>query len=222
LERAGRLRFSLNVRAQAADSLFSLSEARRKKGEETKSMRRETPMTLSWRTGAAAALTLLAGACETLGGRQSDRWLEVTHVENRFNVYVDQANPRMDDQVAFRLVYVYAPDAVKFEGKDVGWQEYPAVVVNCADNKVKLGPRTRHAPDGTLLFQDDDQSFTDINVGTAVEAAARARCEGDRLANAHSVRDGEGWMAEARAHIAEGAMMHTPAGADAPPPAPQS
>lgn len=79
------------------------------------------------------------------------------------------------------------------------------MTVNCTNNQVKLGPRARYAPDGTLLFSDDEQAWVDINPGTAVDNAAQARCTGTYPEEAHTVKDREGWMNEARRHIVEGA-----------------
>jgi len=162
----------------------------------------ETMMRIVWRT-AAVSLGLWAAGCASTGGGGTGQWKEVTHVEDRFAVYVDQAQPRNGDTVTFRLMYIYADGKVKWEDKDVGWQEYSAMTVNCTNSQVKLGPRTRHAPDGSLLFSDDEQAWVDINPGTAVDSAASARCEGTYPEEAHTVKDRKGWMEEARKHIVE-------------------
>lgn len=156
-----------------------------------------------WRMAAAVSLGALASACASTGGPAAE-WKEVTHVEDRFAVYVDQAKPRSGDTVTFRLMYIYGDGKVQWEGKNVGWQEYSAMTVNCTNSQVKLGPRTRHAPDGTVLFSDNEQAWVDINPGTAVENAAKARCEGVWPEEPHIVRDRDGWMTEAREHIAKG------------------
>lgn len=162
-------------------------------------------MSIVWRAAAVASLGVMASACASMGGGGSGQWKEVTHVEDRFAVYVDQAQPRNGDTVTFRLMYVYSDGQVKWENKAVGWQEYSAMTVNCTNGQVKLGPRTRHAPDGTLLFSDNEQAWVDINPGTAVESAANARCEGTYPEEAHTVKNREGWMDEARKHILDGA-----------------
>jgi hypothetical protein len=157
-----------------------------------------------WRAAAAVSMGALLTACASLGGGGAGSWKEVTHVEDRFAVYVDQALPRDGDTVTFRLMYIYGDGKVQWEGKDVGWQEYSAMTVNCTNNQVKLGPRARHAPNGDLLFEDNEQSWVDINPGTAVDNAAKARCEGVWPEEANILKDRDGWMTEAREHIAQG------------------
>lgn len=166
-------------------------------------------MSIVWRTAALASLGMLAGACASMGGgaggANAGQWKEVTHVEDRFAVYVDHAKPRNGDTVTFRLMYVYSIGQVKWENKDVGWQEYSALTVNCTTRQVKLGPRARYAPDGSVLFSDNEQAWVDINPSTAVDSAANARCDGTYPEEAHTVKDRAGWLDEARKHILEAA-----------------
>lgn len=155
---------------------------------------------------AAAGLLALTG-CSTFGGGapvETKSWRKVGQVENRFGIFVNEPGPaRAGDSVTFRMVFVYAPGAVKFEDKEVGWQEYSAVTVDCTPNRIRLGPRTRHAPDGTVLASDNDQGLAPINYGTAADDAARAKCKGDHWIGDVTFKDGPNWMDYARKHIAE-------------------
>jgi hypothetical protein len=98
--------------------------------------------------------------------------------------------------------FVYMPGEVKHEGKDVAWQEYHAMTVDCAKNTVRVGPRTRYAPGGEEIAADDDQTFDEILFGTSADDAARAKCKGDFWVGDITFPEGPGWMDEARKHIA--------------------
>ncbi len=160
---------------------------------------------------AAAGLAALLGACSTLEGMGGDkesgftkRWRKVGQVQNRFAIFVNEPGAPLDgDTVHFRMVFVYMPGAVKFEEKEVGWQEYSDVTVDCAGNRIRLGPRSRYAPDGAVIASDDDQTLAPINYGTAADDAARAKCKKDYWVGDYTFKDGPAWMEAARKHIAE-------------------
>lgn len=104
----------------------------------------------------------------------------MTQTDKRFAVFINEPGaPREGDQVTFRIVYVYMPGEVKFEQREVGWQEYHAMTVGLARNEVHPGPRTRYAPDGSVIMSDDDQTFREILWGLAADDAARAKCRQD-------------------------------------------
>jgi hypothetical protein len=163
---------------------------------------------------AAAFAALAFGACastptpvaDAASGPAGDTasWRKLLQVEQRFAVFINEPGaPKTGDLVTFRLAYVYMPGQVMFDDREAGWQEYRAMTVDCAKNLVRAGPRTRYAPDGSVMMTDDSQTFDAINYGTAVEAAAIARCRGEFNGPAFSVKDGRNWLAAARKHIAE-------------------
>lgn len=154
----------------------------------------------------AAAGFALASGCASMGGDpESQAWRKVTQTAKRFAVFVSEPGSAAEggNLQTFRMAYVYMPGEVKHEGKDVAWQEYHAMTVNCATNKVRVGPRTRYAPDGTVIAQDDDQKFGDILWGTASDDAARAKCKQDYWIGDITIPNGGDWMDAARKHITE-------------------
>ncbi len=157
--------------------------------------------------GLAMAGACLAAACATTGASgdpEAKSWRKVTQTANRFAVFINEPGPARDgDLVTFRMVYVYMPGEVKFEEKEVGWQEYHAMTVNCADNTIHTGPRTRYAPDGSVLVSDDNQAFSEILWGVASDDAARAKCKQDYWIGDITIPNGPDWMAAARKHISE-------------------
>jgi hypothetical protein len=157
-------------------------------------------------TAAMVAMAgLLAAGCASSpsGDPETQSWRMVLQQAKRFAVFVnDPGAPKAGDLVTFKLAYVYMPGEVKHEEKEVGWQEYHAVTVNCADNTVKLGPRSRYAPDGSVIVSDDNQKFEPINWGTALDDAARGKCKNDYWAGNVTFKANGGWMGAARKHIA--------------------
>lgn len=149
----------------------------------------------------------LTSACATTGASsdpEAQSWRKVTQTANRFAVFINEPGPARDgDLVTFRMVYVYMPGEVKFEEKEVGWQEYHAMTVNCAENTVRTGPRTRYAPDGSVLASDDNQEFSGILWGVASDDAARAKCRQDYWIGDITIPNGASWKDAAREHIAE-------------------
>lgn len=157
--------------------------------------------------GLAMAIACLAASCATTGPAgdpEARSWRKVTQTAKRFAIFISEPGPaRAGDLVTFRMVYVYMPGEVKFEEKEVGWQEYHAMTVNCADNTVRVGPRTRYAPDGAAIASDDDQTFAEIPWGVATDDAARAKCKQDYWIGDITIPNSPGWMDAARKHIAE-------------------
>jgi hypothetical protein len=149
----------------------------------------------------------LSASCATTGASgdpDATSWRKVTQAANRFAIFINEPGPdRTGDLVTFRMVYVYMPGEVKFEEKDLGWQEYHAMTVNCADNTVRVGPRTRYAPDGSVVASDDDQTFSEIPWGVATDDAARAKCKQDYWIGDITLPNDSDWMTAARKHIAE-------------------
>lgn len=166
--------------------------------------------------GAALAGLCLSG-CATQGAAEgpagpTKAWRKIVQVENRFAVFINEPGAaRQGDLATFRLAYVYAPGAVRFDDQAVGWQEYAAMTVNCVTREVRPGPRVRYAPDGKVLLSDDDQAFGAINPATVAEAAARARCDAPSPSPpATRIPDGRKWMDAARKRLA-GAPTPEPA-----------
>lgn len=158
----------------------------------------------------AAAGALGVSACTTTTsftpppGGKTVSWREVTRVENRFAVFINEpGEPKEGDLVTFRLAYVYAPGEVRYEDKVVGWQEYASMTINCMTGQMRPGPRVRYAPDGKVMFSDDVEEFTDIVSATAAEDAALVRCGGSLSAAVFRLPDGPKWMDGARKHLAE-------------------
>jgi hypothetical protein len=154
-------------------------------------------------TACMLAGVTLASACASVSGDSTlQAWRKVGQVEQRFAVFVSEPGVREDTLATFRMRFLYMPGEVKHEGKEVGWQEYHAMTIDCAKNTVRLGPRTRYAPGGAEITTDDDQTFDEILFGTSADDAARAKCKGDFRAGDITFPEGAGWMDEARRHIA--------------------
>jgi hypothetical protein len=154
--------------------------------------------------GAAIGLGLLAGCAGVPDGEEAASWRKLTQAEKRFAIFMsDPAPAPVDGLATFRLAYVYAPGAVKHEGQEVSWQEYSAMTVNCAEDTVRVGPRVRYAPDGSVINADDNQEFAAI-IGPAISRAADASCRGITAPEQVLVPDGAGWQDAARASIAAG------------------
>ena len=156
--------------------------------------------------GAAIGLGLLAGCASAPGGagEAAASWRKLTQVEKRFAIFmIDPAPAPVDGLATFRLAYVYAPGAVKHEGQEVSWQEYSAMTVNCAEDTVRVGPRARYAPDGSVINSDDNQAFSAI-IGPAISRAADVSCRGITAPQQVLVPDGPAWQDAARASIAAG------------------
>lgn len=160
-----------------------------------------------WRGMAGLALAAGMGlsGCATApghGGASGLTWREVTQVPGRFAVFVSQPAERGEGgRVTFRMVFVYRPGEVMFDGRDVAWQEYSAMTIDCAARQVRPGPRTRYGADGTGLGADEDMRFADVLAGSSVSLAADRLCGTGQEAAGRILPDGPGWMAEARRGI---------------------
>lgn len=154
---------------------------------------------------AVCGVLMVAAACAgtpTPSPQDRGGWLKLEQGEKRFAIFTRTPAAPVEDGIAsIRLVYVYMPETVQHEGKYVGWQEYPAMAVNCAEDTVKVGPRTRYAPDNSVMMSDDNQEFSPI-YGPAIRKAADFSCKGEVPAGAAVVRDKPDWMVEARQLIA--------------------
>ena len=133
---------------------------------------------------AIAGALVLAGCASTAVGPDAapeQGWLKLEQTEKRFAIFTNSPPVPAEGGIAsFRLVYVYMPETVQHEGKYVGWQEYAAMTVNCEADTVRTGPRTRYAPDGSVMMSDDNQEFSPI-YGPAIRKAANVTCKGETL-----------------------------------------
>jgi hypothetical protein len=153
--------------------------------------------------GMAFALTLAGCASTTVGPDAGPRpsWLKLEQVEKRFAIFTNfPAAPKVGETATFRLVYVYMPETVQYEGADVGWQEYPEITVNCEADTARLGQRTRYAPDGSVMMTDTSQDFSPI-YGPSLRKAADINCKGAVLPDAALISEGPDWIGKARQHI---------------------
>ena len=151
--------------------------------------------------GALLGSALLAGCASMPGEGEAAGWRKLTQVEKRFAIFMEDPAPEPVAGLAtFRFFYVYAPGAVQFEGQSVSWQEYSAMTVNCAEDTVKVGPRTRYAADGSVIASDDNQEFAPI-IGPAVNRAAEVSCKGVTMPQQVVIPDGPAWQDAARANI---------------------
>lgn len=153
--------------------------------------------------GSAALCTaVLAGCASGASNAPAQSWLKLEQVEKRFAIFTNApVRPAEGGIASFRLVYVYMPETVQHEGKYVGWQEYSAMTVNCEADTVRVGPRTRYAPDGSVMASDDNQEFQPI-VGRSIQRVAAIACSGTPLADPVLIRDSRNWIEEARKNIA--------------------
>ncbi len=154
-------------------------------------------------TGCLVAGVTLASACASMSGDPAlQAWRKVNQVDKRFAVFVSEPGVREDTLATFRMRFVYMPGEVKHEGREMAWQEYSAMTVDCAKNTVRVGPRTRYAVDGEAFASDDDQTFGEVLWGTAADDAAKSKCKGVLWVGNVTFPEGPGWMDEARKHIA--------------------
>ncbi len=151
---------------------------------------------------AMGALAAISACASAPAGEGAGAWRKLTQVEKRFAIFMNDPVPAPVDGIAtFRFVYVYAPGAVQHEGHEVGWQEYSAMMVDCAQDKVKVGPRLRYGADGAVLTSDDNQEYADI-IGPAIARAAEVSCKGITSPEQVLIPDGPGWRDAARVNIA--------------------
>jgi hypothetical protein len=152
--------------------------------------------------GGILAVATLVSACASMAGDPALKaWRKVNQADKRFAVFISEPGVREETLATFRMRFVYMPGEVKHEGKEVAWQEYHAMTVDCAKNTVRVGPRTRYAPDGSEIASDDDQKFGEILWGTAADDAAKAKCKGVLWVGDVVIPEGPAWMDEAREHI---------------------
>jgi hypothetical protein len=139
-------------------------------------------------------------------------WRRLVQVDNRFAVYIRHpGEPLQDDRATFHLSYVYQPGVVFWEDREVAWQEYVAMTVDCRTGEVRAGLRRRFGPDGAMIYSDEDRAFAPINEGTAVEAAANARCNNAWPQDRADIPDGADWMGEARRLLGAAPVVTAPA-----------
>ncbi len=152
--------------------------------------------------GALLGAALLAGCASSPGvGEAAPQWLKLEQVEKRFAIFTKAPVAPAEGGIAtFQLVYVYMPETVKFEEKYVGWQEYPAMTVNCEADTVRVGLRRRYAPDGTAMMSDDNQDFVPI-MGPSIQKVKAIACDGAPLTEPDLIRGGTDWIDAARKHI---------------------
>lgn len=127
-------------------------------------------------------------------------WRKIIQQDKRFAVYISEPAVREGDLAHFRMAYVYMPGEVFHEGREVAWQEYSYATIDCPGDKVKMGPRTRYAPDGAAFGQDDNQEFAWI-LGGAVVRSKDVYCNNKPWAGMSVVPGGEGWIERERAKI---------------------
>lgn len=152
--------------------------------------------------GALLGAALLAGCATSPGAAASAQWLKLEQVEKRFAIFTNAPVAPAEGGIAtFRLVYVYMPETVKFEEKYVGWQEYPAMTVNCEADTVRVGPRTRYAPDGTAMMSDENYEYQPI-MGPSIQKVKAIACDGAPLTDPDLIKDGADWIDAVRKHIA--------------------
>lgn len=127
-------------------------------------------------------------------------WRKIIQQEKRFAVFISEPAVRESGLAHFRMAYVYMPGEVFHEGREVAWQEYSYATINCTEDKVKMGPRTRYAPDGGAFGQDEDQTFAWI-IGGAVVRAKDVYCNNKPWEGMEIVPGGDGWIERERAKI---------------------
>jgi hypothetical protein len=156
--------------------------------------------------GSLMAVVLLTSACASMDGDPTlQAWRKVNQADKRFAVFISEPGVREGALATFRMRFIYMPGEVKHEGKDVAWQEYHAMTVDCAKNTVRVGPRTRYAPDGVTIVSDDDQTFGEIIWGAR---EVQGRCLGrQRHISGRSGLDGRGASAHRRDDPAETALV---------------
>lgn len=150
----------------------------------------------------AACATKPAATPADVGATQA--WRKVSQSEKVYAVYINEPGAkRSGDLVTLRLVYVFMPgEVLNDDQKEVAFQDYHAVTVNCTAGEVRLGRRTGHLKDGGVFLDETKTEFTAIGPTSPIEDAANARCRGVYWVDADRVADGPGWMEEARRHIA--------------------
>ncbi|MFN7056927.1 hypothetical protein [Hyphomonas sp.] len=130
------------------------------------------------------------------------QWRRIIQTEQRFSVYISEPAVREGDIVRFRMVYVYQPGAVSLYGREVAWQEYDDVRLDCAAERVVMGNRTRYAVNGEAFGQDADNTSAQI-IGHAVFRSQDVHCKAKPWTGMNLVSGGPGWIARARAAILE-------------------
>lgn len=158
----------------------------------------------------ATVAVLALGACATAGPAadpgETQTWRKVSQSEKIYAVYINEpGGMRSGDLVSLRMVYVFMPGEVfNDEEKEVAFQDYHAVTINCATYQVRLGKRTGHEKDGRIFLNEDKTEFTEISETSPIEDAANARCRNTYWVDNDRVADGPNWMDEARRHVMAG------------------
>lgn len=135
---------------------------------------------------------------------ETAKWRKITQSGQRFAIFINEPGAARDgEKVTLRMVYVYMPGEVKFEDKPLGWQEFPAMTINCSTNEVRNGALIRFAPDGAQVSRTEDQTFREIMPGVVTDDAARAKCRKDYRIGDITIPNGPEWMEAARKAIAK-------------------
>lgn len=127
-------------------------------------------------------------------------WRKIIQQDERFAVFISQPAVREGDLAYFRMVYVYMPDEVDLDGRYIAWQEYPYATLNCAQDTVKMGQRTRYDFEGNAFGQDEDTAFYPI-IGHAVARSRDVICKNEPWEGMDVVAGGKGWVERERAKI---------------------
>jgi hypothetical protein len=159
----------------------------------------------------AIAAALALGGCATQPSPAVDpgatqAWRKVSQSEKVYAVYINEpGGAKAGDVVSLRMVYVFMPGEVFNEDeKEVAFQDYHAVSINCATSQVRLGRRTGHQKDGKVFLDEERKAFEDISETSPIEDAANARCRNAYWVDNDRVPDGPNWMDEARRHVMAG------------------
>jgi hypothetical protein len=158
--------------------------------------------------GARAALAALAFAFAASSAASADpatrSWRKLTQVEDKYATYVNlPGDPKAGAQYTVRLVVLYRPGTAAVGGKEVAYDEYPGLTVDCTMQKARRGVRLRHGADGTVVAKEDDETFRLFDGGSNEDDVAKARCDNTFTGKAFQVNDGPKWMAAARANMAD-------------------
>jgi hypothetical protein len=156
----------------------------------------------------AMAAALALGGCATARAPAADpgatqAWRKVSQSDKVYAVYINEpGGEKSGDLVSLRMVYVFMPGEVFNDNdKEVAFQDYHAITINCATNQVKLGKRTGHQKDGKVFLDEVHADFDDISETSPIEDAANARCRNTYWVENDRVPEGPNWMDEARRHV---------------------
>lgn len=153
---------------------------------------------------AALAFALAAAASAAAADPATKSWRKLTQVEDKYATYINlPGDPKAGAQYTVRLVVLFRSGAAAAGGKEVAYDEYPALTVDCTMQKAKRGVRLRHAADGSVIVKEDDETFRLFDDGSNEDDVAKARCSNEFPGKAFQVNDGPKWMVAARANMAD-------------------